>query len=1219
MTLTHEDYTVGWICALPRELAAARGMLDEEHEVLPAESIDCNAYTLGRIGSHNVVLACLPVGETGVVPAALTVMRMKSTFRCLEIGLVVGVGGGVPSETHDIRLGDVVVGDGGVSQYNMGKTVQGGRFICSQDRLRPPQRLLLAVSKIQAGNRLGKQKMDEYVDDMTSRHPDFSHPGVESDILYATCYDHPQETVSCAQCDPTQRVLRAPRQSIRPAVHYGLIASGNQRTQHDILCFEMEAAGLMREFPSLVIRGICDYADSHKNKAWQDYAAVTAAAYAKELLTIMPGALSRPTGKCFMVPFPSNPNFVGRKDILAMIDNKLQGREMAVLAGIGGVGKTQLAVEFCYSFRQKVPAAHVFWVNASTSSSFEQSYSEIARALRIAGHDDPRADLRPQIHAHLSRETTGRWLMVLDNFDDGQELAPQMAFVPSPRVDRGSIIVTTRDMRVTQHLPHWDNINDDVVEIPPLEIVDARSLVEAVLRPEQRANKHDIQALLEMLGCFPLALTQALSFIKHNRTTITNYRSLLNQGGESGSNWLRDVEYPDIRRYNGIPTSVFRTWEISFRKVQQSDAPAANLLARISVFDAPLGVPEILLHPKDYNAVEFTTALGTLLSFSMATLGPDGSITMHATVQQAVRGFVTSQGTREAYLLEASNRIAGEFVIESVASARQLEQLVAHADEVLRYTSKIGPLREETLLSRATLLDKMARHRIFCSRDDLALVHAEEAYAMRRQTLGETHPDTIRSLELITSILIGQRKYEAAEINQHRVVETRQSLGPSGDPRTLESQWILVGTLTASGQLTKALELCDRLKLRHQAADPLCSDGPAALYLVAHGLHSTGRQMEAERVYRRILAELEGDPDMDERVLSRTRVGLDALLRVASADTRVSENFANRLRVCFVVFGTNHPATIRALRDLASVYDQQGKVDAAEELQGEAYRISVEVLSDNHPETLACLSSLANIKSRKGQFTQAEELYRRICHQQSMAVGPTHPSALTSMNSLARVLIELNNYADARGLLKQVTDFGPDVCGQTSPVRLDAIESLLVVLPELGELEEAERLCLETIKLLQEDVPTDDVKVAVHMGQLATILEAQGRLSEAESHHREAVRLNADRDASLAVTSCVAVGLLLHKQDRPGEAAGFYRQALEAGQNTGVNPELMGTISQALERALYEEKQAEGVSEIVQREHGNDDLLSSQARSLDGKGKTDPKVRKRRAGRCRPQ
>jgi hypothetical protein len=110
------------------------------------------------------------------------------------------------------------------------------------------------------------------------------------------------------------------------------------RTEQDILCFEMEAAGLMRVFPSLVVRGICDYSDSHKNKIWQDYAAVAAAAYAKELLTVIPGPLALQAGACFMVPFALNPKFVGRETVLEMIDQKLEAKQPAVLAGMGGVG-----------------------------------------------------------------------------------------------------------------------------------------------------------------------------------------------------------------------------------------------------------------------------------------------------------------------------------------------------------------------------------------------------------------------------------------------------------------------------------------------------------------------------------------------------------------------------------------------------------------------------------------------------------------------------------------------------------------------------------------------------------------------------------------------------------------------------------------------------------------------------------------------------------------
>src|SRR5437868_3275711 len=107
--LRHEDYTVGWVCALPIELAAAQEMLDEEDEKLHHDANDTNIYTLGRIGEHNVAIACLPEGQTGTNSAAAVAVQMKSAFTSIRFGLMVGVGGGVPSEDVDIRLGDVVV------------------------------------------------------------------------------------------------------------------------------------------------------------------------------------------------------------------------------------------------------------------------------------------------------------------------------------------------------------------------------------------------------------------------------------------------------------------------------------------------------------------------------------------------------------------------------------------------------------------------------------------------------------------------------------------------------------------------------------------------------------------------------------------------------------------------------------------------------------------------------------------------------------------------------------------------------------------------------------------------------------------------------------------------------------------------------------------------------------------------------------------------------
>jgi len=280
-------------------------MLDKEHDNPESDlgDNDENLYTLGSIGEHNVVIVCLPAGRIGNNPAAAVAMQMRATFKGLRFGLVVGIGGGVPSAEVDIRLGDVVVSQphqtfGGVVQYDAGKTTPSG-FERTGSLNAPPQILLAAVARVRANELRGRSKLSEYVSKISCI-PKFQREKAGPDVLFEAGYSHEGGPI-CDKCITDRQEARQPRDSEEEVVvHYGTIASGNQVMRHaaerdevsaqlgGVLCFEMEAAGLMNSFPCLVIRGICDYADSHKNKRWQPYAAATAAAYAKEVLSVIP-------------------------------------------------------------------------------------------------------------------------------------------------------------------------------------------------------------------------------------------------------------------------------------------------------------------------------------------------------------------------------------------------------------------------------------------------------------------------------------------------------------------------------------------------------------------------------------------------------------------------------------------------------------------------------------------------------------------------------------------------------------------------------------------------------------------------------------------------------------------------------------------------------------------------------------------------------------------
>ncbi|KAJ6102324.1 hypothetical protein N7486_004751 [Penicillium sp. IBT 16267x] len=309
--MTHppiETFQIGWICALPIEAAAAKEMLDESFGILDMQDpSDSNTYTLGRIGKHHVVIACLPGGQYGTTSATTVANNMVRTFsKSLRIGLMVGVGGGIPSAAHDIRLGDVVIScpegtSSGVLQYDMGKIGTNGQFHRTGSLNSPPRALLTATNLMRAAELTDDPYYPKYLLKAIGRTPrtqkSFNRP--QQDRLFKLEHTHPTNTSTCDGCLPEWEETRSERETSDPQSHYGIIASGNAvikdgytrerlRLDTGALCFEMEAAGLMMDFPCIVIRGICDYADTHKNKQWQGYAALTAASYAKELLGYIP-------------------------------------------------------------------------------------------------------------------------------------------------------------------------------------------------------------------------------------------------------------------------------------------------------------------------------------------------------------------------------------------------------------------------------------------------------------------------------------------------------------------------------------------------------------------------------------------------------------------------------------------------------------------------------------------------------------------------------------------------------------------------------------------------------------------------------------------------------------------------------------------------------------------------------------------------------------------
>ncbi|KAF3097291.1 hypothetical protein TWF102_003953 [Orbilia oligospora] len=301
-----ESFKIAIICPMAVELAPILAIMDTEYP--NCIGTQRNNYTLGRIGNHNVVVTVMP--GIGNNRAAAVVTQLTNDFKSLKFGLLVGIGGGIPDvPQYDIRLGDVVVSKptanfGGAVQFDRGKTHPDNHFERTGHLNKPSWFLMSNLHTLIARHSIGPNKISDYLSEMTRNRPHmvqkgYVHPGEEHDVLYEHDYRHKSHTSDCRDCDQSKKVERPSRASSDPMVHYGTIGSANtvlkdgdtrEQLKKDlgIICVDMEAAGIIDDLPCLIIRGICDYADSHKANKWQPYAAATAAAFAKEFLSVVP-------------------------------------------------------------------------------------------------------------------------------------------------------------------------------------------------------------------------------------------------------------------------------------------------------------------------------------------------------------------------------------------------------------------------------------------------------------------------------------------------------------------------------------------------------------------------------------------------------------------------------------------------------------------------------------------------------------------------------------------------------------------------------------------------------------------------------------------------------------------------------------------------------------------------------------------------------------------
>ncbi|KAF1970583.1 putative kinesin [Bimuria novae-zelandiae CBS 107.79] len=560
-----------------------------------------------------------------------------------------------------------------------------------------------------------------------------------------------------------------------------------------------------------------------------------------------------PPQPSIVIPFAHDADFVDRGTLLDEICERCtQPNARIALVGLGGVGKSQLAIEYAYRTREQSPETWVLWAHASNAARLEQSFRDIADRVKIAGRQDPQINMFKLVHDWLC-DSKQPWLLVLDNVDDASFLldaesaSSQTAARPLreylPHCEHGSMLITSRSKEAARKLVE----QRDIIRLEPMDEAQSQALLARKLgAPVDNSSDIELAELAAALEYMPLAIVQAAAYISQKAPlcSVAQYLDQLRKSERKRTSLLNRDE-GQLRRDREAKNSIIATWQISFEHIQQTRPSAADLLSLMSFFDRQ-GIPRGLLqlqakHDKDHSVDEssnddsfeddsleddaFSDDVTVLRNFCFVSANTEGtSFEMHALVQLSMRTWLSTNGKLEQWKQHFISNLYAAFPTGEYENWAKCQALFAHA----KASASQKPEAASSLIEWATLLYRAAWYAESKGSAGEAETLAIQSMKVRKTVLGREHQDTVRSIAMVADAYsLGGRWDEAEKLREQggrwdaaeelfvQVMETRKKKLGADHPSTLTSMHNLAWTwksLERSAEAISLLQECVRLR-----------------------------------------------------------------------------------------------------------------------------------------------------------------------------------------------------------------------------------------------------------------------------------------------------------------------------------------------------------------------------------------------------------------------